>query len=32
MNDFMGATVGWNPEAIEQARKNVLSQLAELLR
>ena len=27
-----GATVGWNPEATEQARKNVLSQLAELLR
>jgi dienelactone hydrolase len=27
-----GATVGWNPEATEQARKNVLSQLAALLR
>jgi dienelactone hydrolase len=27
-----GATIGWNPEATEAARKNVLAQLAELLR
>jgi len=27
-----GATIGWSPEATEQARKNVIGQLAELLR
>jgi len=27
-----GATVGWNPEATEQARRNVRAQLGELLR
>jgi dienelactone hydrolase len=27
-----GATVGWNPEATEQARRNVRAQLAELLK
>lgn len=27
-----GATVGWNPEATEEARKNVRAQLAEFLK
>jgi dienelactone hydrolase len=27
-----GATIGWNPEATEQARRDVLAELAELLR
>ena len=27
-----GATIAWNPEATEQARRNVRTQLAELLK
>jgi len=27
-----GATVGWSPEATEEARRNVQAQLAELLK